>query len=406
MGATAETVSCQSQRACDTLNPLSASAGSKEDDSGGGILAGVLVHEWLARRGGSENVFEEFVEMFPDADRFALWNDSDGRFAGVSETWLSKTPLRRSKALALPFMPLAWRRLPAVDADWVLISSHLFAHHARFRGKAADAPTFVYTHTPARYIWVPELDGRGDSFVARAVGTMLKPYDRDRAQLTDHLAANSSFVADRIARSWGRESEVIYPPVDVEAFEAPAALNAADGVLLAALPDQFLLGVSRFVPYKRLDAVIDAGRAADMDVVLAGSGPDEERLRRYADERHSGRVSFVANPSFQALKALYRAASAVVFAPIEDFGIVPVEAMASGTPVIANAVGGAAESVVHGRTGSLVETWDADSLRDAVEIALDSTPDDCVARARLFGEDVFRTRIRSWMTSHGVGLST
>lgn len=363
-------------------------------------MAGILVHEWLASRGGSENVFEVLSDVFPDAERWCLWNDSDGRFAGVNETWLARTPLRRSKAAALPFMPAAWRSLPKRDADWVLCSSHLFAHHARFRGVGRDIPKLVYAHTPARYVWVPELDGRGDSAAARGLSSLLKPLDRKFAQEPVAIAANSRFVADRIAAAWERESVVIYPPVDVDLFMTEPELSDSERQSVQDLPQEFLLGVSRFVPYKRLDRVIDAGAASGMPVVLAGSGPDEQRLRVLADQRHTGRVTFVSAPSLAVLRELYRRASALVFAPVEDFGIVPIEAMASGTPVIANAVGGAAESVVDGQTGALVREWSSpDEIRSAVARARDSNADVVVSRAREFGLGVFQREVETWVSS-------
>ncbi|RZI86985.1 MAG: glycosyltransferase family 4 protein, partial [Microbacterium sp.] len=171
-------------------------------------MTGILVHEWLAARGGSENVFEVLSDTFPDAERWCLWNDSDGRFDGVNETWLARTPLRRSKALSVPFMPAAWRSLPTRDADWVLCSSHAFAHQAKFKGRAGDAPKLVYAHTPARYVWVPELDGRGGSIAARALGAVMKPIDRKRAAEPAAIAANSEFVARRIEDAWDREATV------------------------------------------------------------------------------------------------------------------------------------------------------------------------------------------------------
>lgn len=362
-------------------------------------MTGILVHEWLAPRGGSENVFEVLSDVFPDAERWCLWNDSGDRFQGVKETWLARTPLRRSKAAALPFMPAAWRSLPRRDADWVLCSSHLFAHHARFRDAEREVPKLVYAHTPARYVWVPELDGRGDNAAARALSSLLKPLDRKRAQEPVAIAANSRFVADRIAEAWGRESTVIHPPVDVDLFMTAPDLSETEDRLLAALPKEFLLGVSRFVPYKRLDRVIDAGAASGMPVVLAGSGPDEQRLRSLADQRHPGRVWFVSAPDLAVLRALYRRASAVVFAPIEDFGIVPVEAMASGTPVIANAVGGAAESVVHGVTGALVREWGESELREAVQVALSTDASAAASRARQFDVASFAKAISSWVST-------
>ncbi|MFV0373216.1 glycosyltransferase [Microbacterium sp.] len=361
-------------------------------------MSGILVHEWLSPEGGSENVFATLCEMFPDAERWALWDASEGRFAGIHETLLARTPLRGQKAAALPFMPAVWRALPSRSAEWVLCSTHAFAHHARFHGPARDAPKFVYAHTPARYVWAPELDGRGGGAVARGLSSLLKRVDRARAQEPTAIAANSDFVADRIARCWEREASVIHPPIAVDEFGVEPDLDSVDERVLDNLPTGYLLGFSRFVPYKRLDAVIDAGRAVGLPVVLAGAGPDEQRLRAIADERHPGRVTFVHRPSAPLLRALYRHARALVFAPVEDFGIVPVEAMASGTPVVANAVGGAAESVVVGETGTLVREWNSPSeVREAVERAVSMDSAACVRRARDFSPEVFEQNMRGWL---------
>ena len=319
------------------------------------------------------------------------------------KTWLARTPVRKSKALAVPLAPLAWRSLPRRDADWVLCSSHLFSHHARFRGPAADAPKLVYAYTPARYVWNPELDGRGDNLAARIVSAAVKPLDARRAQEPTAIAGISHYVAQRISDAWNREAEVIYPPVDVAAFAAGPAADEDVLRQLQHLPSEFILGVSRFVPYKRLDAVIDTGAATGVPVVLAGSGPDEERLRAHA-ERSGARVTFVHQPSMAVLRELYRRSLVFVFAPVEDFGIVPVEAMAAGTPVIANAIGGAAETVVDGRTGALVREWNPADLRAAFEVATRATGEDCVARAREFDIPVFAARMSSWVEQHASAL--
>lgn len=363
-------------------------------------MTGIIVHEWIAPSGGSENVFEAIARAFPEAERWCLWNDSD-RLQPISETLLARTPLKGHKALALPFMPWVWRHLPSRDADWTLTSSHLFAHHARFGGTARDAPQLVYAHTPARYIWVPELDVRGDSFPARLVSRALKPLDRKRAQEPAAIAANSEFIARRIADAWERDAEVIYPNVDVDRIFAEPSLTPSEEAQLDALPREFVLGFSRFVPYKRLDAAIDAGRVSGLPVVLAGGGDDEERLRAYGERVHPGNVSFVINPSDHFLSAILRRATALVFAPIEDFGIIPVEAMAAGTPVLVNATGGAVESVVDGTTGAHVHNWSDDAeVRRAVETAIACDPDACHERAKLFGADVFDARIRDFVARH------
>ena len=360
-------------------------------------MSGVLVHEWLAPRGGSENVFEALTRVFPDAARYCLWNDSEGRFAVDGETWLARTPLRGRKAASVPLMPFAWRTLPRVDADWVLASTHLFAHHARFGGAGRSAPKLVYAHTPARYIWNPELDARGDTLAARIAAGALKGLDRRRAQEPVAIAANSVFVQKRIAEAWHRESTVIHPPVDVAGFLRPPQPNEHDHDLLARLPESFLLGFSRFIPYKRLELAIEAGIAADLPVVLAGAGPDEARLRAFADERAPGRVFFVRSPGAELYRALLQRSIALVFPAVEDFGIVPVEAMAAGRPVIAGAVGGTAETVIHGRTGALLENWSRDEMRRAVETAAGASPEACRAQGLKFSEAVFAERIGAWV---------
>jgi glycosyltransferase involved in cell wall biosynthesis len=360
-------------------------------------VSGVLVHEWLAPRGGSENVFEALSRVFPDAARYCLWNESEGRFVVDGETWLARTPLRGRKAAAVGLMPLAWRTLPSVDADWILTSSHLFAHHARFAGSGRGAPKLVYAHTPARYIWNPELDVRGDTFAARAAANMLKGLDRRRAQEPVAIAANSVFVQKRIAQAWHRESTVIHPPVDVTAFLRAPEPDERDEAALALLPETFLLGFSRFIPYKRLDLVIEAGIAADVPVVLAGAGPDEARLRSFAEERAPGRVFFVRSPGAELYRALLQRCIALVFPAVEDFGIVPVEAMAAGRPVIAPAVGGTGETIVDGSTGAFVEHWSRDELRRAVEVAAGVSPEACRTQAEKFSEAVFADRIREWV---------
>lgn len=361
-------------------------------------MSGILVHEWLARSGGSENVFEALGETFPNAEQWCLWNDAVDRFPNVSETRLSATPLRRSKTLALPLMPLVWRSLPEREANWILVSSHLFAHHARFAGPARHAPKFVYAHTPARYIWSPEFDSRGSSRAVRAVAKPFKAVDRRRAQEALGVAANSQFVAERIQRYWERDAEVIYPPVDVYAVSQGGELSEAERKVVATLPKDFVLGVSRLIPYKRLDLVVQAGRAAGLPVVIAGAGPEEQNLRSHAEDAHPGQVTFVRSPSNFLLYELYKRASVLVFPPVEDFGIVPVEAMAAGTPVVASRAGGTGESVSVGISGALVDSWDSEQeIVEALDLALKCSAQVCAEYAQKFDKAVFSERIRTFV---------
>ncbi|SMQ58500.1 Glycosyltransferase involved in cell wall bisynthesis [Agreia sp. VKM Ac-1783] len=365
------------------------------------VLTGVIVHEWLEPHGGAEKVVEELAAIFPDAPIKALWNAAPERFTSdrVSETWMSRTPLRNHKGIAVPLMPATWRHLGNSDAEWILCSSHLFAHHARFSGPARAAAKYVYAYTPARYIWNPELDKRGSSLPARAVSVPLKRIDRKRAQEPHAIAAISNFVRDRIKENWGRDSTVIYPPVDVEGFISESdELSEREQKLLATLPDTFVLGASRFIPYKRLDLVIDMGIAADLDVVIAGDGPLLGELQYKALE-HPRRVTFVRRPSHALLRALYIRSLFYMFPPVEDFGIMPVEAMATGTPVVASAIGGASETVQHGKTGVLLENFSADELREAAKTVTTMKPADCVSRAWAFDRSSFAKEISGWVGS-------
>ena len=367
-------------------------------------MPGLIVHEWLERHGGAERVVDAMMRAFPDADLQVLWDDDPGRYPGrrVAESTLARTPLRGHKALSLPVMPVAWRMLRG-RYDWLLVSSHAFAHHARLR--ALDVPKLVYVHTPARYLWVPELDHRGAAtpFV-RVASPPLRALDRLRSQEADALAANSHYVARRIADVWGRESTVIHPPVDVAGFAEPASLTSDEQRMLAALPSEFVLGLSRFIPYKRLDLVVATGEAAGVPVVLAGGGPMREALRARG-EAASVPVHVIDVPSTPLVRELLRRASVLVFPPVEDFGIVPVEAMAAGTPVIANAEGGAQESVVDGVTGALVHDFAPATLRAALEVATGCSADACRARSLDFTEEAFAARLLAWHTGALEGAS-
>lgn len=369
-------------------------------------MSGIIVHEWITKNGGAEKVLDAMVDTFPDAKVWCLWNDvPESRYPGrsVHESWLASTPLRHSKTAALPLMPLTWRMHRSQPADWILASSHLFAHHVSLGGHNPDVRKFAYVYTPARYIWYPELDGRGAGWLPRLVSPSLRRLDRRRAQESYQIAAISQYVRKRIQAAWDRDSEVIYPPVDVTRIKSmtswPDELGESERVIFDRLPHPFVLGASRFIPYKRLDLVIKAGEAADLPVVLAGSGPDEMRLRAHASEA-SVPVHFVSSPSDTLLYALYEAASVFIFPAIEDFGIMPVEAMAAGTPVVTRAIGGASETVVDGLTGAQIENVASpNDYREAIERALRCRSRDCKDRAEVFAAEPFGGALETWLAT-------
>lgn len=363
----------------------------------------MIAHEWLEPRGGAENVIDEFRRIFPDADLVTLWNDAPERFgADVRESWLARTPLRRHKALALPFMPATWAGTRFGSPDFVLLSSHAFAHHADWRNRA-DAPRFVYTYTPARYLWAPEVDPRGTSLPVRMAGPALRALDRRVARAQDaRFAGISHYVRERMERAWGVEAEVIYPPVDVERLQSvsdwSARLSGREADLFATLPEGFLLGASRFVSYKQLDKVIDAGEATGRPVVLAGSGPMRDELAARG-EAASVPVTIIDRPSDEFLYALYQAAAVFVFLAIEDFGIMPIEAMALGTPVLSRGSGGVGETIRLTGGGAVVsEDW-ASALPSGVEQALGvDTQAARLNAARLFGRKEFAQNVQRWVS--------
>ncbi|SCG68616.1 glycosyltransferase [Micromonospora coxensis] len=308
-----------------------------------------LVHEWFGATGGSEQVFRHIADLVPHGERFVLWKDRDATEPGLRESWLARTPLRHSKAVALPMMPLVWRTLSRQRFDVVISSSHAFAHTVKL-GPPEVTTHLSYVHAPARYIWSPAFDGRGSSPLLNVPRRVLQGLD---VRLSDHVrgyAANSQEVRARIRRYWGRDAVVINPPVDVDWF---AAAPAADRTQAR----DYLLGVGRWIPYKNFDLIVAIADAAGLPLVLAGSGPEEQQLRRLA-ERAGVPVTLEVRPDRERLRQLYWGARALLFPVHEDFGMIPVEAQACGTPVVGLRRGGLLETVVEGETGFLVDSTD------------------------------------------------
>jgi glycosyltransferase involved in cell wall biosynthesis len=366
-------------------------------------VAGLIVQEWIEETGGAEQVLDAMRLAFPDARVACLWNDDPSRFApdAVDESWLARTPLRGRKALALPLMSPTWRRgWGDAEPDWVLTSSYVFAHHAGF-GTRNGVPKFSYVHTPARYLWEPALDGRTASPLAGVARTWLRGVDRRAARDSGSIAANSAFVRERIRRAWDRDARVIHPPVDAAAIAAvpdwAARATPAEQEILASLPERgFLMAASRLVPYKRHDAVVRMGERLGIPVVIAGSGPERERLDVLAAAT-SVPVRLLGRVSDELMRALFQRAQAFVFPPVEDFGIMPVEAMAAGCPVLTNRIGGAAESVVDGVTGVHFDPDDPTGFQAAVDGVAGIDPAAARERALAFGTDRFLGEVREWV---------
>jgi glycosyltransferase involved in cell wall biosynthesis len=350
-----------------------------------------LCHEWLNARHGSEKTFEAMAAALPSAAIHALTlqPSADFDFGGraVRTTFLDSPHLRdRSRVLQLPLMPLAWRYASRDAYDVVVTSSHACAKGFR---PARAALHLCYCYTPMRYAWLAGVDQRRRRSVASRAGERaLKAWDLRSVAWVDEFAAISTTVARRIQEFYRRSSVVIHPPVDTDRF-TPGDPAAREGYALA---------VSRMVPYKRLDLAVEAAHRLRHPLVVAGAGPQEARLRALAAEL-SADVRFVIDPGDDDLAALYRGAGVLVFPAEEDFGIVPVEAQACGTPVVAYGAGGALDTVAPGETGVLVAKQSAASVAAGMEAVLGGRFDAAACRrnAERFAPARFRDRFLDWV---------
>jgi glycosyltransferase involved in cell wall biosynthesis len=349
-----------------------------------------VVHEWFSAFGGSETVFLAIANLVPHAQRYVLWAERDVSTAGLNlhESWLAQTPLRRSKAFALPLMPVVWRTLDRARFDVVISSSHAFAHTVKL-GSPDRTRHLSYVHSPARYVWSPSYDRRGSGRLLSAPRQALKTLDVRLSRHVHAYAANSREVQSRINRYWRRDAVVINPPVDVDFF---ASAPAAD----RAMPREHLLGVGRWVPYKNFDMMIEIAEQAGLPLVIAGFGAEEARLRKAAANAGVP-VTFEVRPSRERLRTLYWSARALLFPAHEDFGIIPVEAQACGTPVIGLRRGGLLETVVPDETGFLVDSMEPADYA-AVVARLPELAEDRIQRnAARFAADRFAARMAEWI---------
>lgn len=354
-------------------------------------MSQAIVHEWIDSYAGSEQVFEAMANVYPDADLFAL-SLRDGVDLNVGDraietTFLNHRYLRDRRGITLPLMPLAWQQLGRRNYDLVLTSHHAFAQANRLVDPV-HGTHLVYVHTPARYVWNPELDARGASRMLAPVRHALRAIDR-RASLGVHAyAANSRAVADRVKQHWHRECTVIAPPVRVEYFGERSDLPATR---------DYVLGVGRWVSYKNLDLVVEVGDKVGLPVKIAGRGEDKARIVAAAEVARIP-VQLIESPSDEVLRGLYRNAAVLVFPTVDDFGIVPVEAQAAGTPVVAPRRGGALDTVLDGVTGILTADLDPVSMAEAAVAAMGLSEAACREHSNEFSRARFKERLVAWVS--------
>jgi glycosyltransferase involved in cell wall biosynthesis len=352
-----------------------------------------IVHYWLLNRRGGEKVVDALCRLLPDADLYTLFADPETfspeiRQHRVTASFLN--PLRRHYRSLLPLMPLALESFDLRGYDLIVSSE---SGPAKGILAPATARHVCYCHTPMRYLWDLYPAYRNDytpSKLKRAlmtpVANYLRLWDFASAARVDHFIANSRNVKGRIWKTYRRDADVIYPPVDVGAFYwKPAA-------------DYFLI-VSELVPYKRIDTAVRAFGRTGQRLVIVGSGPEYRRLKSLAASYAARNIEFTGRVSDDQLRGLYASCRAFLLPGEEDFGITPVEALASGKPVIALGKGGALESVpVRNPVGGvLYDQADETSLVEALQrfesIEREVNPQGLQQHARQFSPDVFVSKI-------------
>lgn len=354
-----------------------------------------IVHERFTELGGSERVVEQLHRLWPEATIHTAVADAAALPPGLAGADVRPSSLQRlyrgggRYAHLLPLLPAAMRSLDLSAADLVICSHHAFANRVRAR---SGVPVISYTHTPARWMWergmlADEVGGRGGRAALAAFARVQRPSDARAARRASAIVANSHHVAERVRRWWGCTAEVVPPPVDVERF-APGPPRRRD--------DFFLLA-GRLVPYKRPQVAAAAAVRAGVRLVVAGDG-----RARPAVEAAAGRgVEVLGQVDDDTLADLYRRCRALVFPGEEDFGIVPVEAQACGTPVLARSVGGVRDSVVEGVTGTFYDAGSPSEEVGALAAAMagfedhDFDPVAISAHAHRFSQAAFRRRFRS-----------
>lgn len=308
-----------------------------------------ICHEWLDNIGGGEKVLLELSKLYENPTIYTLWANkeiTEQLNFQVKVSFLQQFPTKFRRTIGLFLMPFAWKTFERElkSFDLIINSSWAFAHSA-----GGNHPRKIsYIHTPGRYWWYPSIDQRTKIRIPRLLLSIMRRKDFNLAQKSNVYIANSLETQKRIMECWGRESEVVYPPVNLDFYKPLEILSERK---------DFILGVGRFVGYKNHEFVIRIGEALGRKVVLAGHGPLLESLKNQA-ANSTTEVEVIESPSDRELRQLYSDALCLVYPTFEDFGIVPVEAMGCGLQVLGLSQGGLMETVKNGISGTLVDAID------------------------------------------------
>jgi len=323
-----------------------------------------LVHDWFSVYAGAEKCVESITNIWDDLDIYSLidfLNDRDrdiilkGKHAHTS--FIQHLPFARKKYRSyLPFFPFAIEQFDLSSYDLILSSSHAVAKAVLTHPGQLH---ISYVHTPMRYAWdlyhqylrESGLDHGLKGLLAKKILHSIRQWDSTTVNRVDYYIANSHYIARRIKKVYGVTADVIYPPVDVDKFT------------LRETKEDFYLTASRMVPYKKIDLIVETFTKLGKKLVVVGTGPDEKKIKSLAGKT----IELLGYQTDAVLIDLMQRAKAFVFAAEEDFGIVPVEAMACGTPVICLGKGGTKETVLDGVTGVHFDQQTTEDLARALQ---------------------------------------
>ena len=359
-----------------------------------------IIHDWLVTYAGAERVLEQMLACFPQADIFSLVDflPEGGRAfihdKPVTTSFIQKLPLARRKYRNyLPLMPLAVEQFDLSRYDLVLSSSHAVAKGVL---TGPDQLHLCMCYSPIRYAWDLQhqylhesgLDKGLKGWLAKWLLHKTRIWDARTANGVDGFIAISRFISRRIWKVYRRESTVIYPPVDVRAFE------------LRECKENFYLTASRMVPYKKIDLIVEAfSEMPDKRLIVIGDGPDFAKIKAKAGSN----IELLGYQPFEVLRDHMQRAQGFVFAAEEDFGIAPLEAQACGTPVIAFGKGGALETIRGLDTSSPTGVFFFDQSPAAIRDAVDRfererlSPESCRENALRFSPERFRQEFLAYV---------
>lgn len=369
-----------------------------------------LIHDFLVDFGGAEKVLEVLSEMFPEAPIYTLLYDKDkmrGKFSDreIRTSFLQKFPkfLRRRKKWLLPFMPVAPEIFDLREFDLVISSSGAWSKGIVTR---LNTIHISYLHSPMRFAW----DANGEyldqqkkalpiSIFSRWLLNYIRVWDKMAADRPDHLIANSKYTQGRIRKYYGRDSEIIYPPVTINNQETRNN-NQTNSNNQNSNSKHFLI-VSRLSPYKKIDMVVEAFNKLGLPLVVIGEGQQEKYLRKIANPN----VKILGWKSDSEIAKYYQNARAFIFAGVDDFGMAPVEAMAHGIPVLAIRKGGILEIVEEGKTGEFFDAATPEVIADGVRRFMENEANydkkAIISRSEGFDKELFKAKFEAFVDNLG-----